>query len=98
MKKIENLGEKHITKGNLFEIELKTRPTSGYSWEIVHDKNIVKLQNKKLVTLSPQLGASSKEILVFQAVKPGHTIIKLIYKRPWEKETKKEKSIEIFVK
>lgn len=70
--------------GEVFTIELESNPTTGYQWQESFDTEKVKLLDKKVKTKSKEFGGSGKEILTFQTVGEGNSIIKLSYKRSWE--------------
>ena len=69
-----------------FVIELSVATGStGYSWTAQFDENFLSL--KKSYYKKPEsklLGAPGKQIFEFVPIKPGHTVIEMRLKRPWE--------------
>ncbi len=94
---LEQTELKHVSQGSNFEIELKAHPSGGYMWQEVHDNATLKLLNKKFRALSSLKGSGGNDVFVFQAIKKGRTTIKLIYKQPWEKASKEEKTIDVVI-
>ena len=73
-----------------FKITEPTNPTTGYSWNIVYDHDLLSLTTEKTyVPNSKLMGAGGKMIWVFKAKpeafkKPdSQTMLRLVYERPW---------------
>ena len=73
-----------------FVIALGSNPTTGYSWQVSYDKDVLKLLES---TYKPGekakqgvVGAGGIEYFRFETLKTGKTEITLVYKRPWEEE------------
>jgi inhibitor of cysteine peptidase len=73
--------------GNSIIIVLDGNLTTGYSWGIAPNlPSIVKLTKEpEFSTSSELIGAGGKYTFQFTAVKPGKDVIKLVYRRIWEK-------------
>ncbi len=86
-----------VRHGEKFKIELQSNPSTGYRWHLVFfNKSILKLLSSEFAPKTTnQIGTPGLQQFKFEATKEGQTIIKLIYKRPWEREIKK--SNEFFV-
>jgi inhibitor of cysteine peptidase len=86
-----------VRRGEKFKIELQSNPSTGYRWQLVFfNKSILKhLSSEFAPKTINQIGTAGIQRFKFEATKEGTTIIKLIYKRPWERETKK--AVEYFV-
>ena len=79
---------------NVYTIQLKSNPTTGYSWFITYyDHKLLTLRDHKYVPPKSDLvGAPGYEVWEFvatpEALKaPCVTTIKMVYARPWEIST-----------
>jgi inhibitor of cysteine peptidase len=92
-----------VRRGQTLEARLTTNPSTGYSWEIVKgDTAIVALtalRNEPFDASphTPAVGASSMQVLVFEAKAVGKTDLVLGYVRPWEKSVPPVKTAELSV-
>lgn len=81
-----------VKKGYMFEVKLKSNPTTGYSWMLSEpvDSTIIEFDKKEFVSdndpSNPMIGAGGTEIWIFSGVDVGKTNIKLKYARNWEDE------------
>ena len=71
-----------------FAIALGSNPTTGYSWQVSHNEDMLELV-KSEYEMSKEaeqgvVGAGGTEFFWFKALKAGKTEITLVYKRPWE--------------
>jgi inhibitor of cysteine peptidase len=92
-----------LKPGEEFTIELKSNPSTGYSWEMsgTPDKNVaVFVQKEYAHSDSGLVGAPGAEHWSFRAVGSGRTTIYFRYVRPWEKSEKpaNSASYEVVVK
>jgi len=73
--------------GDTLEIVLKGNPTTGYMWEVASVDTTVLSQvcEPEFRPKSDARGSGGKIIMRFKAVSVGHTLLKLIYHRPFEK-------------
>ena len=85
---IENVTVKKIKVNESFVIELKSNPTTGYSWNADFDKEYLSLAEPEYVPDQPELiGSGGVEKFTFTGFKAGTTEITMNYKRPWEEES-----------
>lgn len=72
--------------GETFSIELESNPTTGYEWHADFDSNKVKLKEKTFepAKSNENIGAAGREVLVFETIAEGSSIIRFDYKRSWE--------------
>jgi predicted secreted protein len=72
-----------------FQITLDSNPSTGYQWQVRSiDETIARLMNDDYIPpASGFVGASGKQVLTFEALGEGKTVIKLEYLRPWEPES-----------
>ena len=77
-----------LKTGDVLEVTLAGNPTTGYSWSVASVGEILKqLGEPVFESASPGLtGAGGKVLLRFQALRPGKTVLKLAYRRIWEKK------------
>jgi inhibitor of cysteine peptidase len=96
--------ETHITVvgAGAFAVKIKSNPTTGYSWSLqkpLDETMVIKGAEtaERGAEKPPRLGAPTYEILGFEALHPGKTVIYLQYRRPWEKNVPPVKSHKIVV-
>lgn len=97
---IEDSGKTYNTKvGTIFEIKLKSIPTTGYTWNIQpYNENIIKLISSKYYPDNDLIGAPGADVIHIEVVGIGTTTFKLIQSRIWEKDEPPIKKIEITIK
>jgi inhibitor of cysteine peptidase len=84
--------------GKEFAISLEANPTTGYAWEAKFDDNFLKLKKEIFKSFSPgTIGKGGKEEFIFLPIKTGKTVVKMIYKRPWEKKAVNRKEFLIII-
>lgn len=87
----------HITVDSMgpFFIKIESNITTGYSWSLQKntDETVVKFNGLKEQDEEeegrdeqPLMGAPTYETFIFEALKPGKTVVHLGYRRPWEKD------------
>ncbi|OGT43258.1 MAG: hypothetical protein A3F42_06880 [Gammaproteobacteria bacterium RIFCSPHIGHO2_12_FULL_37_34] len=74
-----------------FTLQLKSNPTTGYSWFLrEYSRNLIKpLKHSYQKSVGNLIGAPGYELWTFQVnpagfVVPQHTTIRMIYARPWQ--------------
>ena len=77
-----------LRHGQKFQIELKSDPSTGYKWHLLYlDQDALNLISCGFVPkVANMIGGEGMESFTFQATKKGKTKVKLVYKRPWEKD------------
>jgi inhibitor of cysteine peptidase len=85
--------------GNILEVTLPGNPTTGFQWEVgAGDSTILKLSGEPVFEPSSgALGGGGQSTLRFQAIAAGQTPLKLIYHRPFEKDTPPAQTFEVTV-
>ena len=76
--------------GDNLELTLAGNPTTGYVWEkVAGDNTILSLQGdyKYIPARSALVGSGGKFVFTFLGAAPGKTKLRLIYSRPFEKDT-----------
>lgn len=71
-----------------FNVTLTSNPSTGYQWRISGiDETVARLVDERYIAPDSNLvGAAGKQVLTFEALKEGKTIIELEYVRPWDQE------------
>lgn len=92
-----------IEAGQEFIIELKSNPSTGYSWQLANeiDSEVIEMvsseykanSNKRADSNMPMVGVGGKDRFVFKGLAEGTTQIKLGYVRPWLNELDKVKPV-----
>jgi len=89
--------ELNVRVGNEFMIELPSNRTTGHKWEADFDKSLLQLSTSKYKLTSMQPGGGGVESFTFVPYKKGNTLIRMFYKRPWEKINAKETVYEVTI-
>lgn len=82
-----------LVKDQKMTITLESNPTTAYSWEIkAIDKKVIEQIGEAEFTQEMQgsnlIGAPEFENFRFEAAGKGETELKMVYRRPWEKDIK----------
>jgi inhibitor of cysteine peptidase len=77
--------------GNILVVRLPANPGTGYQWQLVPTSSLaVRLMAEPQFVASPAppgiMGASGTYVFMFQAVRPGTGVVRLVYARPWERD------------
>jgi len=80
-------------------VSLESNPSTGYSWEVadINPKVLHQVGKTEFEQMSPLLGAPERQTLRFKVVGAGQSTLKLVYRRPWEKDVKPAKEFSIQV-
>ena len=91
----------HLDRGDTFTVLLVSNPTTGYLWQFgtpPYDESVMILRGDKYIQPQEQLcGAPGKRSLTFLAEGSGRTGLRLIYVRPWEKNTAPAREFDLMV-
>ena len=91
----------HLDRGDTVTIQLVSNPTTGYLWKFgtpLYDETVMILRGDKYIKPQEQLcGAPGKRSLTFLAEGSGRTGVRLIYVRPWEKNSPPAKEFNLMV-
>ncbi len=73
--------------GERLHVSLAGNPTTGYTWEMtaVNRRVLAPLGAPAYRAESPAVGAGGVFTFAFEAVGSGRTVLRLAYRRPWEK-------------
>ena len=82
---------------NEFSIELQSNRTTGHRWEANYDKLFLQLSNTNYKRISERTGGGGTESFTFTPRERGTTLIRMVYKRPWENINAKEVLYEVTI-
>lgn len=85
----------NVHVGEEFTIELNANPSTGFSWVVDCDKEMLEHAETKYVSASEEgmVGMGGTDEIVFKALAAGQTKITLTYMRPWESVQPADKRI-----
>ncbi len=87
-----------VNKNEIFDVTLKSNPTTGYSWKWIKNQTSKKADSVSQTYIQDKIeqeltGVGGNEIWKFKAIKSGIDTLKFEYQRSWEPnstvETKK---------
>jgi predicted secreted protein len=87
----------NVKLGNEFLIELPSNRTTGHKWEANYNKLLLQLSTTKYKRVSEKTGGGGTESFTFIPCEKGITLIRMLYKRPWEKINAKEALYEVTI-
>jgi len=80
-----------------FTIALGSNITTGYSWQLDYDANVINLVENKYQeqdnTGKHIVGASGTEYFTFKALAKGETEVTFTYRRPWEQASAQDQTM-----
>ncbi|MDZ7394162.1 MAG: protease inhibitor I42 family protein [candidate division KSB1 bacterium] len=78
----------HLRQGTELTVSLEGNPTTGFTWEVAELDSAAIVQEKEaeFVPHSRLIGAPGTFTFHFRALKKGTATLRLVYRRPWEKE------------
>ena len=83
-----------LESGQVLSITLDANPTTGYTWEVVEPLDGQVMRQVGEIEFIPNrqesgiVGAGGVQIIRFECVNAGQTVLKLVYHRPWETDVK----------
>lgn len=89
-----------LKPGNCIHVRLTTNPSTGYDWYLAPGMNEAMNLSARTVTTpgGAMPGAPSQLEYVLCAAAPGTVVVKLLYYRPWEKNTPPAQTLTFTVK
>lgn len=85
-----------LEAGELFQIALEANPSAGFNWEpALFNESVIRMLDTAFIPDTAALGSSGKQLLRFKALASGYTLLRLIYRRSFEKNVPASKSFEI---
>ncbi len=91
-----------LKAGQVLQVSLTSNPSTGYSWALAdYNADVIRPQGEpEFVEPSrdkPLVGASGWDRFHFKVQKTGQTQLKLVYRRPWEKDVAPVQTFEVQV-
>ena len=91
-----------VAVGTTFDVVLKGNASTGFQWQVKNiDGDAVEQVGKPDYVLDPNpkrmAGVGGRFVLHFKATKAAKTKIRLVYVRPWEKNTPAAQTFEVVV-
>jgi len=83
--------------GNEFQIDLPSNRTTGHKWEADYDKSHMQLSSSTYNLVQGKTGGGGTESFIFTPSEKGVTLIRMLYKRPWETTKAKEAVYEVTI-
>jgi inhibitor of cysteine peptidase len=95
----QNGGQVALSVNDTVQVVLTGNISTGYTWETQNlDATLLEQQGELTVTSANKLaGSGSNFVFTFKALKTGVTHLRLIYHRPFEKNTPPERIYEVIV-
>jgi len=89
-----------VRKGDMFEIRLKARLGTGYSWKNIFTGEALEFSEEPVIEKAGESKPGSDEYMVFRfrALKAGEAVIEFHYIRPWEKNSPPQKKRTVSVR
>jgi inhibitor of cysteine peptidase len=86
-----------VAAGETFAVTLAGNPTTGYTWQVGVDQQHLELIDQTYTPGGEGVGAGGQEVFTFRARAAGKTGIACEYRRPWDKEARETKRIEVII-
>lgn len=93
----EATGAIRVAADEVFVIELRGNPTTGYVWQADVDTRYLELTEKGFELESAAIGAGGREVFRFRAREVGRTEILFAYRRPWEESARDTRRFEVVI-
>ncbi len=85
-----------LEAGAFFQIVLEANPSTGFGWEPASfNESVIRKLETEFLPYAAAPGSGGRQILKFKAVAPGYTLLRLLYRRPFEQDVPAVKSFEI---
>jgi predicted secreted protein len=78
-------------------IELPSNRSTGYRWQANYDNLLLQLSTTNYGRVTEKTGGGGTESFTFIPFEKGITLIRMLYKRPWEKINAKEVLYEVTI-
>ena len=86
-----------VAAGDEFALDLEGNPTTGYTWQITTDSQVLEYLGQEFEAGGEGVGAGGREVIRFRVLAAGETEIACEYRRPWDKETRKTKHFRVAI-
>lgn len=88
----------NLAIGDAVEVYLESNPTTGYQWIVEQlDQAVLKQVKFGFTTASGAVGGDHDEVMRFEALKKAQTLLRLVYRRSFEKDVPPIKSFNLSI-
>ncbi len=77
----------NVRAGQVMTLALTANLSTGYAWEVAPDSDLVQVNGLETRQTALGLGVPAKQVILLRAARTGPVGLRLLYRRPWEKET-----------
>jgi inhibitor of cysteine peptidase len=89
--------ELKVRVGREFSLELPSNRITGHRWEPHYDQLLIQLSTSIYRRSSENIGSGGIESFTFKPLAKGRTLLRMVYKRPWEKVSANEILYEVII-
>jgi inhibitor of cysteine peptidase len=86
-----------VAAGEEFALELEGNPTTGYTWQITADSQVLELLGQEFEAGGEGVGAGGREVIHLRALADGETELACEYRRPWDKESRDTRHFRVVI-
>jgi inhibitor of cysteine peptidase len=86
-----------VAVGETFAVALEGNPSTGYTWQADVDARYLEQIAQEFEPAGVGVGAAGHEVCRFRALRAGKTRIALVYQRPWDREPRDTKQLEVVI-
>lgn len=93
--------EIELGAGQVLVVRLEANPSTGYGWQVGEPAEEGTLRQADVIEFQPDsvlLGAPGIQILRFTAQREGQTSLRLVYRRPWERDVEPARMFQLEVR
>lgn len=88
-----------VCAGEPVRIRLEAVPGTGYGWELeAWNRELLRFDGSQPIQLRSEPGAPQLVEFRFQALRTGESPVRLIYRRPWEKDRSPLKEFSVTIR
>jgi len=86
-----------VAVGEQFAVELTGNPSTGYTWQVRVDGQLLELLGQEFEPSGDGVGAGGVEVFRLRALAAGETEIACAYQRPWDTESRDTRRFRVAV-
>jgi inhibitor of cysteine peptidase len=76
--------------GDEIEVKLPETATTGFVWQVESEEGALRQIGDQRVGSTVPRGAPGVRVLAFEALRPGEALLRIVKRRPWEREAADE--------
>jgi inhibitor of cysteine peptidase len=94
----QDSGSRHAVRvGDEITVVLPENPTTGYRWQVEIDPGALRQADDHNEGATTPRGAPGVRVMTFQALRPGHALLRLVKRRAWETRSSDEFQVHLDV-